>query len=78
MSIFSIKKINGFERKSPRRIESPSNTQFLVSLLHVWNGVVVLIECAIFLPVIYGVERWRRRRNPQCAAHERITASRQV
>lgn len=55
-----------------------SNTQFLVSLLHVWNGVVVLIECAIFLPVIYGVERWRRRRDPQCAAHERITASRQV
>ena len=39
-----------------------SNTQFFLSLMHVWNGVVVLIECAIFLPAIYLVERWRRRR----------------
>ncbi len=29
MSIFSIKKINGFERKSPRRIESPLLRGFL-------------------------------------------------
>ncbi len=29
MSIFSIKKINGFERKSPRRIESPFQEQVL-------------------------------------------------
>ncbi len=39
-----------------------SNTQFLASLIHAWNGVVVLIECAIFLPGMYLVERWRGRR----------------
>lgn len=39
-----------------------SNAQFLASLMHVWNGVVVLIECAIFLPGIYLVERWREWR----------------
>ncbi len=39
-----------------------SNAQFLASLMHVWNGVVILIECAVFLPGIYLVERWRRRR----------------
>jgi hypothetical protein len=39
-----------------------SNIQFLTSLMHVWNGVVILIECAVFLPAMYLVERWRRRR----------------
>jgi len=38
-----------------------SNAHFVASLVHVWNGVVILIECAVFLPGIYLVERWRRR-----------------
>jgi hypothetical protein len=37
-----------------------SNVHFLASLMHIWNGAVVLIECAIFLPGIYLVERWCR------------------
>ncbi|ETW97792.1 MAG: hypothetical protein ETSY1_21315 [Candidatus Entotheonella factor] len=39
-----------------------SNAAFLASLMHVWNGVVVLIECAVLLPAIYLAERWRGRR----------------
>ncbi len=39
-----------------------SNAQFLASLLHIRNGVVMLLECAVFLPGVYLAERWRGRR----------------
>lgn len=38
-----------------------SNVEFVASLIHIWNGIVVLMECAIFLPALYLVERWRGR-----------------
>jgi hypothetical protein len=40
-----------------------SNVQFVTSLWHGWNGAVLLIEGAIFLPGIYLVKRWRGQRS---------------
>ena len=39
-----------------------SNIAFFTSLMHAWNGVVILIEGAIFLPLVALAARWRRRR----------------
>ena len=39
-----------------------SNIAFFTSLMHAWNGVVILIEGAIFLPLVALVAQWRRRR----------------